>query len=429
MIPYDRNYQFDVPLDNFSSRSSSPDDPIETSPMIDEQPALHEAEARDKFRSSPPPFAVKKRGQKKSKQILLATADGRYPDKEYYATAFTRRWDDIHVFWTLEMKTGERYIIKAFSGASRGGCTYRFYTGGEPEFHPVPVAFSVRGTSQDQENDTPPKENQQDGLRLEDGSRKGRSSVPRSTLRSMGLDHTSLLPFLHRRDKDPTGNSGSLQAHDNLPSNSRAPQARYTESIDDEFPDTSPEAPVTRTRPRKRTRPILECEDSDSDELYGVSPRAQKRKSEKSHDPSQPQASLPTISPSGFSQREPRAPSASMPRRSSSNFTLPADKVTRTTLLVSHSLSPDDFIPLSLRSCMTIKTFFTSILDAADIKESDLERVKVSFGWMPGKKLVMKQSLADIFFEEFLRTIDEAPCWDEGKRCKVDVEVFVKKNA
>lgn len=40
--------------------------------------------------------------------------------------------------------------------------------------------------------------------------------------------------------------------------------------------------------------------------------------------------------------------------------------------------------------------------------------------------MVMRKS--DIVFEEFLRTVDEAPCWEEGKRCKVEVEIVVKQS-
>ena len=419
MIPYDRNYQFDGPSDNFSSRSSSTADRTESSPMIDEQPALHEAEAREKFRSSPPPFAVKKRGQKKSKQILFATADGRYPDKEYYATAFTRRWNDEYVFWTLEMKTGELYIIKAFSGASRGGCSYRLYTGGEHEFHPTAVAFSVPGISQDQKNDTPPKEKQPNGLRAED-----RSSVPRSTRRSMGLDRTSLLPYLHRRDKDSTSNPGSLLAHDTLPSNPRAPQARDTKSVNDEFPDIFPEAPVTCMSSRKRTRPISESEDSNSNDLYGVSPRGQRRKFEKTNDPLQFQVQQPTTSALKSLQPGPEAPSPPILSSSTLKFTLPPEKIARTTLFVR--LSPSSRpVPLFLSSCMTVASFYTLVTNECGIKEEDLGRVEVNFGWDRHKGILMSRNQTDTF-HWFLMTIDEAPCWDKNKRCEVDVEVFVK---
>ena len=198
-------------------------------------------------------------------------------------------------------------------------------------------------------------------------------------------------------DEESSGVQGGLLFNRTPTKNKRKREHSESGVLDDALynatPQTQPKAQVTR-----KTKPVLQ----------------------RSHLPNSTTAQPPLLSPLS-SQTSP-------PLESSFTFTLPADKITQTILLVSQSLSPNDFIPLSLRSCMTMNTFFTSVLDASDIEEPNLEKVKVSFAWTPGKKLVMKRSLADIFFEEFLRTIDEAPCWNEGKRCKVNVEIFVKKN-
>lgn len=67
------------------------------------------------------------------------------------------------------------------------------------------------------------------------------------------------------------------------------------------------------------------------------------------------------------------------------------------------------------------------MLEACEIDESDLARVSVSFGWIPGNAMLMKSGQV-YAFELFLKTIDKAPCWEgEEKECKVDVEVIIKR--
>lgn len=102
-----------------------------------------------------------------------------------------------------------------------------------------------------------------------------------------------------------------------------------------------------------------------------------------------------------------------------------------TTLRVS--VTADVFvgiIPLKLRSCMTMDTFFASIITATrntDDHETSISAIMVSFDWKDAddraRTILVRKDITDSF-EVFLETIDDAPCWnDEKGKCEVEVDV------
>ena len=113
------------------------------------------------------------------------------------------------------------------------------------------------------------------------------------------------------------------------------------------------------------------------------------------------------------------------------NLTISTHKQANTTLRVA--LASSDFVGvvlLKLRSCLTIDSFFTSILSASDnlSRETTASAVSVAFDWKeegdPRKRICVKKGIPDSF-ESFVETIDEAPCWNEEKsKCEVAVAVL-----
>lgn len=110
---------------------------------------------------------------------------------------------------------------------------------------------------------------------------------------------------------------------------------------------------------------------------------------------------------------------------SSMVFTLAPHKLARTTLRIADSQT---FTPLKLRSCSNISAVFTKVLDICGLTASKdtVEALKLTFDWFPEgsdeRTMLLKERYEDSF-EFFLETVDEAPCWTDGGKCTVGIEV------
>ena len=106
-------------------------------------------------------------------------------------------------------------------------------------------------------------------------------------------------------------------------------------------------------------------------------------------------------------------------------FTLAPHKLARTTLRIADS---NTFTPLKLRSCSNISAVFTKVLDICSLTahKDTVEALKLTFDWFPEgtdeRTMLLKERYEDSF-EFFLETVDEAPCWADGGKCTVGVEV------
>jgi hypothetical protein len=228
-----------------------------------------------------------------------------------------------------------------------------------------------------------------------------------------------------RSRKGQTGNQISFGKDTRRSESEQFDDAGY---IDEESSDIPLDAPASRTRSRKRKRAIPESEELDDSHGAAVPPRARFRESRTTDAPSSFNTRLPTTSTSNFEPSKARSSRTSLSLHAlTPTCSLPPFKINGTTLFVRLSPSPD-YVPLSLRACRTIDTFFASVLDACEIEEINLARIRVSFGWMPGNAMLMKRS-QNYAFEWFFKTIDKAPCWEEEeKECKVEVEVITKQS-
>ena len=110
---------------------------------------------------------------------------------------------------------------------------------------------------------------------------------------------------------------------------------------------------------------------------------------------------------------------------SSMLFSLDPNKLSRTTLRITNS---NTFTPLKLRSCSNISALFTKVLDICGLTahKDTVEALKLTFDWFPEdaeeRTVLLKERYEDSF-EFFLETVDEAPCWADGGKCTVSVEV------
>ena len=106
-------------------------------------------------------------------------------------------------------------------------------------------------------------------------------------------------------------------------------------------------------------------------------------------------------------------------------FSHAPNKLSRTTLRIANS---NTFTPLKLRSCSNISALFTKVLDICGLTahKATVEALKLTFDWFPEdaeeRTMLLKERYEDSF-EFFLETVDEAPCWADGGKCTVGVEV------
>ena len=118
-------------------------------------------------------------------------------------------------------------------------------------------------------------------------------------------------------------------------------------------------------------------------------------------------------------------PSAETP---ASDLTLAAHKLARTTLRIMDSGA---YTPLKLRSCPNISALFAKVVDVCGLaaQKDSLEALKLTFDWMKPtdsqRHMLLKERYEDSF-ECLLEMVDEAPCWSEGGKCTVGVELVLK---
>lgn len=159
--------------------------------------------------------------------------------------------------------------------------------------------------------------------------------------------------------------------------------------------------------------------------------------------PLRPKAGVPgPLTPksvfSGLFQQSEPAGSRSLPRRHKSipsletSPTVSGTKLANTILRVY--LPPQkDCVPLRLRSCMTISSFFESALGAFEIGDQ-IEKVaalRVTFEgksdgrWNAQWTQLVKRGIPDSF-EIFLDIVNDLPNLDGGGSCQVKVEIMMK---
>ena len=381
---------------------------ISTAPTkSNEKIILHYAEAKKKFRSDPPPFVKsKRRSEIISKWVIIAGPNGEYPADPSTATyrmVVPRRWYSDEFFWTLDLGN-ERWIVQNWSGAPKGGCHYRRWLGVDEEFESTAIAFSAN----------PYQNNHQIGVQIPHG--RNRPSLNNTSSRASTKER--VLQQNDRRHRELASRDNN--SHQSTPTYPKRYGYRKPFVEDEVSEVSSDDIPIRPTRSRKRSRTELEREQTTK--LCD----ATTQDSDKTYTPPTSWAHPSTQCSSGSSQPQPHtSPTSVLSEFPHSTVSLSPDKINQTTLLLCLSSAPDDFFPLSLRSCMTVATFFTSVLDALNVDEGTLNKVRISFPWISGKTLVMKRSPTDSF-EWFLKAVNKAPCWERGEECDLKVELFLK---
>ena len=187
-----------------------------------------------------------------------------------------------------------------------------------------------------------------------------------------------------------------------------------------QFQGQGPTEPTPPTRPTKRRRQL-----SIINPLNPISThRSAAMRSPSVRSSPRPSPSTSSRDPSRFS-----TPTSLNPQPTDSSSPLAPHKQSRTTLFIAIPLSTDT-VPIKLRSCMTLSSFFTSVLAISAQPARDVvSGIRATFDWKRdrdvGRAILLKRDFPDTF-EVFLEIIDGAPCWGvEGGRCGVAVEVVL----
>ena len=460
-------------------------------PLLDGHAKSHCQEARTHFSSERPPFVSANRGDSGTQRaVILATSNGKRPAKPHRVTIVSRRWSKTELYWTLDLN--ERSIVKGFAGGALGityrswlgiekgfsQLPVAFSAGARHPKHPPREKkrkdFNVEETQPEDigtKNSTRLKK-----PRLSSGdARKETSSTVAKTEKKKQTDHLKprkrpsyhaqplndlpkhqgdyvtidTLPAtaregevsavsgstgkIHNAARNPSEHTGAVQSRDErmrqqttnretTSSRSLIEQLHDADYTDEELSKLPPGVPSNHTR-SKKSKPVI-VENDESDELDNAAPPTKTVvRGFRSTRPTSGPFPTPSVSKSSHTSTVVCQVSPPPP-----TFSLPSHKIHQTTLHVRLVAPSTGFVPLRLRSCVTVDKFFTSVLGVWDIEETNLVRINIRFDWMPAEMpMVMKKSPADVF-ELFLETIDEAPCWARGgpEKCKVDVEVVAK---
>jgi hypothetical protein len=109
-------------------------------------------------------------------------------------------------------------------------------------------------------------------------------------------------------------------------------------------------------------------------------------------------------------------------------------KQDHTTLYISLSTNDYGGVPIYLRSCLTIESFFSLVFLAWDLKgqEDKVAAVTVRFDWLEeDEPMVVRRGVVNSF-QKMLDTIAEAPVWKDGdghvreKGCDVRVMIVMR---
>lgn len=84
-------------------------------------------------------------------------------------------------------------------------------------------------------------------------------------------------------------------------------------------------------------------------------------------------------------------------------------------------------VPIYLKSCKDVDSFFSIVLLVAGVQERDIRLITVKFDWLPESKpntIQMIRGLSDSY-DKMMEEIRAAPAWERGGGGKVNVSINV----
>ena len=430
--------------------------------LPDDHPIEWLAEARNIYQYALPPFVTKQK-QGVRRMVELPLAEG----QQYPATVEVvyRSWDAEHTFASID-KDGQRFIVKVF----RGGATpYRPWLGPQTGFSETALAFAKQGprgsrswaTTQDKRHALPK------GWALEEDDENDEEYNLSNRRRS---EQTQGRPKPNYKVNGEEEDLDEDQDREEARQNSASRQTERL-SLDGDYAATDPTRNGRGHSERSDTRPPSKLINALKKSLrlpkgqdafarptgrpkqikrrsiggQGVSTdsKASKRKTH--------QAVFSSDSENPIPPKKPKGPTA-MHRSLSTNSAnlkslvqssqyneaplepqtlLSPYKQTHTTLRIALFPYPQQSAVQRIRSCMTIATFFSTVIGVSGYK-GDRDRI---FGITarfdckpeddPERNMVIREEWPDSF-DIFLETVDGAESWTEdGGKCSLSVSLLL----
>lgn len=113
-------------------------------------------QARQDYTTIKPPFARGNKNILASRRVMLASANGGFPQLAVPAVLVTRAWNSKLSYYTIDCN-GERLIVRPYG--TRHGIQYRAWSGQGNAFENKPVAFAVNDDVEDQDIDDKASDN------------------------------------------------------------------------------------------------------------------------------------------------------------------------------------------------------------------------------------------------------------------------------
>ena len=422
--------------------------------LPDDHPVEWLAEARDVYRYSLPPFVTKQK-QGVRRMVELPLAEGQQSADKIEVVY--RSWDALHTFASID-KDGQRFIVKAF----RGGATpYRPWLGPQTGFSETALAFAKQGprgprswaATQDKRLSLPK------GWALREEDENDDDYSPGSRRKSAQLRGRRNLNYdLDEEEEDfgeapDQGNSyevlGTLLSEDSSHGGDNA--------APDPTGERRPESNISTPRPPSKlvnalTKSLRLPKEQDA------FPRSKQIKRRSIGG----QGATPDSGPNKHKHKVdfssegenpvPHKKAKAMPHRSLSTTlahpknvsqtpdhdppaleapTLSPYKQTHTTLRIALVPYPQQSAIQRLRSCMTIASFFSTVIGVSGYKgnRDHIFGIAATFDCKAGddadRSMVIREEYQDSF-DIFLETVDGAESWTkEGGKCGVSVSLLL----
>ncbi|MCJ1468990.1 hypothetical protein MMC07_007621 [Pseudocyphellaria aurata] len=453
----------------------------DTTELPVDHPITMLSEAMAYYSSDMPPFLFldRKKNPAGSRLLVLLATNGKLKRPATGVNLLAREWGNRGLYWTADLN-GERIILKSFRGGPRGGSNYRRWLGPLEGFQDYPIAFAVpnakangKATFDKQQQyrestddglthygqrkrrtsargaetkfgrlatdealnseisslSPPPKEpvyfpglesSARNGLtklyvsepeNLSSSERRRRKSkVPSKVLRLNVSGAVTALPCLsqsnqERSEKGSKDFQSLLKTDNGIASNKRS----YSKSTKGKTPfDLST---LTRIASKRRKHNFGPVNGTDNPfDRHADNPLSRQVET-----PAVPDIDRPTKC-----QSSPIA---------SATSTISPYKQANTNLCFF--LPPgDEYVPLKLRSCMTMSTFFGAAIEAFDLHDQaeKVRALRITFNYVSEgdqkNTWLVKKTIPDSF-EIFLDVVDRLPVWDEGGTCGVRVDIIL----
>ena len=437
------------------------DDTAAANGLPDDHPIEWLAEARNIYQYALPPFVTKqKQGVRRMVELPLAKGQ-QYPET---VEVVYRSWDAEHTFASID-KGGQRFIVKVF----RGGATpYRPWLGPQTGFSETALAFAKQGPR---------------GSRSWAGTQDKRLALPKGWALEEDDDNdeeynpsnrrkSSQLQGRPKPNYDLNGEEEELDEDQNREEAYQVSASRQTErlSLDGDYAAPDPTGDGRAQSERSDTRPPSKLinalkkslrlpKGQDAFARPGGRPKQIKRRSiggqVASTDSKAPkrkthQAVFSSDSENPTPQKKPKGTKA-MHRSLSTNSanlkslvqssqyndpalepqTLSPYKQAHTTLRIALFPYPQQSAVQRIRSCMTIATFFNTVIGVSGYK-GDRDRIfgiTATFDCKPDddpeRNMVIREEWQDSF-DIFLETVDGAESWTEdGGKCSLSIGLLL----